>query len=145
VIGQSSPKKQRLKALELFADASDAELKRADSLLTEISMPAGRVLVREGAYGADFLIIAEGMAVVTTTVGLAERVVANVGAGDFVGEMSLLRQVPRSATVTAITPVTAFVCNPAEFRSLLDAVPSLAAKVARVAEARLEENRAQAA
>jgi CRP-like cAMP-binding protein len=129
----------------LFADCSDAELKKADSLLTEVSIPAGKVMVREGGYGADFIIIAEGMAVVTTTIALAQRVVANVGPGDFVGEIALLRHTPRSASVTAITPLTVFVCNPAEFHSLLDAAPTLADKVAKVAARRVEENRGGAA
>jgi protein lysine acetyltransferase len=140
MIGQG-PRMSRLQGFELFADSTDAELRKAESLLTEVTIPAGKVLVQEGRYGADFIIIAEGMAVVTTTAGLGQRVLANVGPGDFVGEISLLQRTPRSATVTAITPLTAFVCNPAEFRSLLHDVPSFADKVTRVAESRLEENR----
>jgi CRP-like cAMP-binding protein len=144
MLAQRSPKKQRLRALELFADCSDAELKKADSLLTEVSVPAGRVLLREGAYGADFIIISEGTAIVSVKQSAGQRVLGMVGPGDFVGEISLLQHTPRSATVTSLSPLTAFVCNPAEFRSLLDAVPSLADKVARVASERLEENRTAA-
>jgi CRP-like cAMP-binding protein len=143
-MAQRSPKKQRLRALELFADCSDAELRKADALLTEVSVPAGRVLLREGAYGADFIIISEGTAIVSVKQGTGQRVLGMVGPGDFVGEISLLQHTPRSATVTSLSPLTAFVCNPAEFRSLLDAVPPLADKVARVASERLEENRTAA-
>jgi CRP-like cAMP-binding protein len=127
-----------LARLALFADCSPAELRRIGSLVTMLSLDAGTVLMTEGALGLEFLVIADGTAEVSVGHG---HVVAELGPGDFAGEMSLLARGPRTATVTAVTPLTVYVCNSAEFSTLLEVAPSVAAKVTRAAEARSEELR----
>jgi len=129
-----------LARLELFADASPAELRRIGSLLTLLSLDAGEVLIREGTIGLEFLIIASGQATVTAD----GHALAVLGSGDFVGEMALLERVPRSATVIADTPISFYVCNSAEFATLLDVAPSVRAKVIAAARAREDANRAAA-
>jgi len=140
-MSRKSERLNPLRRLALFADASDVELQRASSLLTLLTAEAGTVLINEGSIGLEFLIIADGQAAVTTGAGEARRVLAVLGAGDFVGEMALLERVPRTATVTAVTPVSFYVANTAEFRSLLEAVPSVGERITRAAADRARANR----
>lgn len=128
---------QRLRALELFADCSDAELDLIRPLLTAVDSEAGRVLLREGSAGREFVIIADGRVGVTRD----ERPLAVLGPGAFVGELSLLTRTKRSATVTAMTPLTIYVCNPAEFSGMLAVAPSVARKIHDAADARAAANR----
>jgi CRP-like cAMP-binding protein len=128
-----------LRALELFADCSNAELTQISSLVTMLTVEPGRVLMSEGTIGMEFMVIADGEAEVT--VAGAPR--ARLRPGDFAGEMSLLAHDRRSATVTALTPVTFYVCNTAEFSSLLDVAPSVAAKITDAAARRAEANRSE--
>jgi CRP-like cAMP-binding protein len=130
-----------LASLDLFAGCSPSELAQIGSLLTMLTADAGRTLIREGVAGVEFMVIASGEAVVTVD----GQPVARLGAGDFVGEMSLLTRAPRSATVTAVTPLTFYVCNTAEFASLLDAAPSVAAKITETANRRSATNDLQRA
>jgi len=123
--------------LDLFADCTPAEIAEARRQLTLLTVDAGTVLMHQGGFGMEFLIIAEGDA----TVSIGDRVVATLGRGDFVGEMSLLHREPRSATVRATTPLTFYVANAAEFAALLDAVPSVRERIVRTSEEREERNR----
>jgi CRP/FNR family cyclic AMP-dependent transcriptional regulator len=127
---------QSLEDLELFAGCSTSELVRIRSLVTGIRVEPGTVLLEEGTLGREFLIITDGEAVVTSD----DEVLATLGAGDFAGEMSLLSGQPRSATVTATTALDLFVCNPAEFASLLDVSPAAGMRIALTGSARREAN-----
>jgi len=122
--------------LDLFAGSSVREASRIRSLLTMLAAPAGTVLIKEGTYGQEFMILASGEASVT----VGGRAVATIGAGDFIGEMSLLDGDLRSATVTALTPITFYVCNSAEFAGILATSPSVAARITEAAAAREASN-----
>ena len=89
-----------LAELELFADLSKSELRSLVRLMTPVRVRAGRDLTREGETGREFMIIVDG----TATVRRQGRVIATLGTGDFVGELSMLAGVPRTATVTADNP-----------------------------------------
>jgi CRP/FNR family transcriptional regulator, cyclic AMP receptor protein len=89
----------RLRSLPLFADVSDEELSEVATFAQEISVEAGRRLVREGDFSYEFMAIEEGEAEVTRH---GEHV-ADLGPGDFFGEMGLLEKTLRNATVTAKT------------------------------------------
>ena len=102
--------------LNLFAGLSRSELRAVQRLMTPVRVRAGRDLTREGETGREFLIIVDG----TATVRRQGRVVATLGKGDFVGELSMLAGVPRSATVTADTDLTVEALIRREFASLLD-------------------------
>jgi len=123
--------------LELFDGATPAEVATARQQLTLLAVDAGTVLIQEGRFGMEFLIIADGHA----TVEIGGRVVATLGRGDFVGEMSLLGRGPRSATVRAATPLTFYVANASEFSALLDATPSVRERIVRTSSERAEDNR----
>jgi CRP-like cAMP-binding protein len=122
--------------LELFADCTPRQLARIDSLLTQVNIPAGKVLIREGKLGSEFLIIVSGQAEVTKSTGVGVSKVAELHDVAFVGEISLLQGVPRTATVTATTDLTAYVSNPSEFRELLRTAPAAAQRIAEASSLR---------
>jgi CRP-like cAMP-binding protein len=80
---------------------SDADLTRLAALVVECDVPEGTVLVRQGAIGRSSYVIVEGWAAVT----VSGATIAVLGPGDHVGEMAMLDDAPRSATVTAKTPM----------------------------------------
>ena len=122
--------------LELFEDCSRRELAKVDSLLTMVTIPAGHVLIREGRIGSEFLIIASGQADVTKASDYGVSKVAELSDGEFVGEIALLQGVPRTATVTAKTDLTAYVSNAAEFREILRSAPAAAERITRTSSLR---------
>ncbi len=125
---------------ELFAECTRAELEQAASLLTLVSVPAGEVILREGASGRQFVIVADGMAQVSRKCRGGSTPIGVVRSGDLLGEMSLLHRTPRSATVTTLTPTKLYAGTSAEFAGLLDLIPTAAAKIRRLAAERLEQN-----
>ena len=125
--------------LELFEDCTPRQLARVDSLLTQVTIPAGKVLIREGKLGNEFLIIVSGQAEVTKFTGVGVSKVAELHDGAFVGEIALLQGVPRTATVTATTDLTAYVSNPSEFREILRSAPAAARRIAEASSLRSED------
>lgn len=107
-----------LGTLPLLDGASDAVVQRLAALMTSIRIPAGEVLVREGARNRQFFVLQDG----TVRVTRGGKTVAELGAGDFVGEVSLLGAGRANATVTAVTDVTAYVSTSVEFDGLLHSV-----------------------
>ncbi len=94
--------KDDLRELDLFSEASRSELAVIARQLTRLKVKAGRVLVREGGFGNEFMIMVSGMAEVTQN----GESIATLGRGDLVGEMAILQPLGsgrRNATVTAIT------------------------------------------
>jgi CRP/FNR family transcriptional regulator, cyclic AMP receptor protein len=131
--------KNELRELDLFSEVSRSELAVISRQLTRLKVKAGRVLVREGAIGNEFMIMASGMAEVTQ----GDQSIATLGRGDLVGEMALLQPYGsrRNATVTAVTDAEIYAGSPAEFRRILEAAPSVAAKVRQLSESRTVETR----
>ena len=106
-----------LRAIPLFSACDDQELARIDGLVDEIEVSAGEVLTREGKPGGESFIIVVGEA----SVLLRDRSLARLTAGEFFGEMAVLTPGrPRSATVTAITPMRLLVLDPRSVASLID-------------------------
>ena len=133
--------REPLAELPLFAGCTPAEVANARRLLTLLSVDAGSVLMREGGFGTEVMIVADGQATVSRHTGGADSVVATVGRGDVVGEMSVLDGARRSATVTAVTPMSVYVASAAEFAGLLEALPVVADRIARTAAERRDTNR----
>lgn len=115
----------QLQAIELFSELTKKELKTVSRLMTSLNVKPGRDLMVENTAGREFLIILSGEA----TVRRSGRIIARVGAGDFLGELAVIAGVPRTATVTADTAMEISVLNRREFSSLLDEQPKLARKV----------------
>ena len=120
--------KDDLRELDLFSEASRSEMAVIARQLTRLKVKAGRVLIREGGIGNEFMIMVSGMAEVTKD----GESIATIGRGELVGEMAI--QQPRgsgrrNATVTAVTDCEIYAGSAAEFRRIMEAAPSVAAKV----------------
>ena len=116
-----------LERLPLFAGLSGKELERIGRLVEEIEVPAGRRLASTGEAGRELFIIIDGRAVVTTARGRVIR----LHPGDFFGEMSLIDGEPRSANVTAATPMRLLAIGYREFWQLLDESLPIVRKIMR--------------
>jgi cAMP-dependent protein kinase regulator len=122
----------RLRSLPLFADVSDEELSQVATFAQEISVEAGRELVREGDFSYEFMAIEQGEAEVTRH---GEHV-ADLGPGDFFGEMGLLEKTLRNATVTAKTPMQLVTLTGWDLRRIERTIPQAVARVRAVLDAR---------
>jgi CRP/FNR family transcriptional regulator, cyclic AMP receptor protein len=91
----------RLKKIPVFADLDEEEMRYVAQLAAEVSVEAGKELVREGDYSYDVLAIEEG----TARVERDGATVAELGPGDVVGEMGVLERSQRNATVVATSPM----------------------------------------
>jgi CRP/FNR family transcriptional regulator, cyclic AMP receptor protein len=128
-------KVQALKAAPLFEGLSRKELVQLARVSDDLEVEPGRVLCKEGETGREFFVIVDGKVKVTRK----GRSVATRRSGDFVGEIALLEEMPRTATVTAETPVRLFVLTRKDFRHLLDENPGVERKVLRALARRLAE------
>jgi CRP/FNR family cyclic AMP-dependent transcriptional regulator len=118
-------KVQALKRAPLFQDLSRKELVELARVTEDMEVPPGKVLCKEGETGQEFFVIVEGETDVTSK-GTS---VASRGGGDFVGEIALLEDTKRTATVTAKTALRVFVLTRKDFRRLVDENPSVERKV----------------
>lgn len=116
---------QLLKGVPLFAGCSKSELQRIAALADELDLAEGATLIREGETGREFIVVAEGSVRVTR----GGKTLRELGSGDFIGEIALVADVPRTATVTATSPVRLLVVTDRAFRSVLEQMPSIATKV----------------
>jgi signal transduction histidine kinase len=133
---------EALRAHPLFADLPAEDLDRICRVARRLSVPAGDAVLEEGTPGDGLYIVIAGRLEVTTREGGREVVLATRGPGDFLGEMSLLEQAPRSASARAVEPAELMVVDPADFRALLAASPRAAAAVLQVLARRLRSTEA---
>ncbi|TML45845.1 MAG: cyclic nucleotide-binding domain-containing protein [Actinobacteria bacterium] len=122
-----------IRKVPLFARCSRAELKEIALLADEIDLHEGKEMTREGEPGREFFVLLEG----TADVKKNSRRVNTLGAGDFFGEIALVSREPRTATVTATSPVRALVITDRSFRRLLDDAPQVQTKVMEAMAERL--------
>jgi len=122
-----------LKRAPLFEGLSRKELGELARLTEDVDVAAGKVLCREGASGQEFFVIMEGEVEVTRR----GKSIGTFGSGEFVGEIALIEDVPRTATVTAKTPLRFFVMTRQAFLRLLDANPRVERKVLRALAKRI--------
>jgi CRP/FNR family transcriptional regulator, cyclic AMP receptor protein len=109
-----------LRAVPLFSGCTDKELAFIASRADEVDIPAGKVLTETGKSGGDFFIILDGKAEVEATQGKR-----TLGPGDFFGEIALIDNGPRTATVTAIEPINALVIRSDGFNRLMNDYPAV--------------------
>jgi CRP/FNR family cyclic AMP-dependent transcriptional regulator len=128
-------KVKALKGAPLFEGLSRKELAQLARVSEDLEVEPGTVLCKEGDIGHEFFVIVDGKVKITRK----GRRVSIRGGGDFVGEIALIEDVPRTATVTAETPVRLFVLTRKDFRHLLDEQPNVERKVMRVLARRLAE------
>ncbi len=111
-----------LRATDLFSSLSRRSLDAVASSAKVVKHAAGKELVSEGTSGIGFHLILEGTA--SVLVGGKRR--AQIGPGQYFGEMSLIDGGPRSATITSETPVTTIYLSAWSFRPILKSEPEVA-------------------
>jgi len=131
----ANAKTELIKRVPLFAQCSKQELARIATLADEVDVRAGKVLAREGDRGREFFLIVEG----AVEVRAKGRKVAMLGDGDFFGEVALVSNAPRIATVTATTPLRVLVITDRAFRALLAKSPRIQSKVLQALAKRVAE------
>ena len=122
-MGQASV--EMLKHVPLFAGLDDRELQQIASTMRERRYEAGETLTQEGSGGAGFFVVEEGEADVS--VGGDQR--ASIGPGDYFGEIALLTDSPRTATLTARTDMICHGMTPWDFRPLVESNSTIAWKL----------------
>ena len=121
-------KKERLELLgsvRLFEDLSKADLRFLDDISRIVHHDEGRTIITEGDVGAGFQLILLGEARVVR----GGRTVVRLGPGEFFGEMALIDEGPRTATVLAGTPMTTLFIKGWDFRALVKRRPEMAWKL----------------
>jgi serine phosphatase RsbU (regulator of sigma subunit) len=129
-----------LQQVPLLAPLNPEELAHLAESLTRKAVPAQTVIFREGDHGDRFSIIVDGQVAIYKSLGEPdERLIRTLGAGEFVGEMSLFdRQGRRTASVQAMTEVELYEMTHRDFEALLQRRPQLAYEVVRVLSLRLD-------
>jgi CRP/FNR family transcriptional regulator, cyclic AMP receptor protein len=127
-----------LKRVPLFAGCSKAELREVALSADEIDLRDGHVLTREGQPGREFFVLVEG----TVTVTRNGQKLADMAFGDWFGEIAILTYTPRTATVTATSPVRVLVITDRAFRRVVETMPRIALKVLASVGQRLEQDSA---
>jgi len=124
----------RLRAVAIFSGLSKKELERLAAWTDEISIREGEDLVTEGRFAHEFFVIEDGSAEVLQS---GDRI-AELGAGDFFGEIALLETERRTATVRATTPMEVIVMFCPNFKQMEREMPAVADRVRSAIRARLD-------
>ena len=127
---------QLLRTLPIFAALSPPSLEGVAKELEPERVPAGKVVITEGERGERYYAVADGRLVVTR----AGNQVGTVGRGDGFGEIALVRDVPRQATVTAVTDCLLFSLDKAHFVTTLSGHASAASAVSAVVDRHLSDD-----
>ena len=122
----------RLKSIPLFQTVPDEELRQLAPFANEASVEEGRELVREGDFSYELWAIEEGQAEVLR----GGEHVADLGPGDFFGELGLLEKDRRNATVVAKTPMRLITLTGWDFKRMERTMPEAVARVRAVLEER---------
>jgi CRP-like cAMP-binding protein len=115
----------RLKQIPLFAELSQRELEAIARHADEVDVPAGKHLVNEGSFAYEFFVIEDGKAEVVR----GDERIAELGPGDFFGEMGLIDHTLRSASVVATEPLTAIVMSERDFHEMQRELPGVAERL----------------
>jgi CRP/FNR family transcriptional regulator, cyclic AMP receptor protein len=116
---------EALRQVPLFADLSDDDLERLARQMKERRFKEGSEVTTEGAGGAGFFVIVEGNA----TVSIGGEAKTTLGSGDYFGEVALIDEGVRSATITAATDLQCYGLTPWEFRPFVEEHPQVAWKL----------------
>jgi CRP-like cAMP-binding protein len=127
---------QLLAKVPLFSGCSKKELGQIAAIADEIDLREGKVLTRQGGPGREFFVLLEG----GVDVERDGTRINQLATGDFFGEMGLISQKPRNATITTTSPVRALIITETNFKRLLRENPGISMKVLeKVAERTPEE------
>lgn len=139
----TSPTYDKLALLQLaYKGLEDKELREVASLTKFCTYPAGHVLCHEGAYEDVIYVVAEGSVLITQKLSddEGERVLREGGKGDLIGEMALIQNAPRSATVRTTSTCTMLEMEKKDFETILRRSPRMAIDIIRITLDRMREN-----
>jgi len=114
-----------LTGIPLFAELSKKDREQIARWADEIDEPAGFTLVDQGRFAHEFFVLLEG----TVDVRKDDRHLTDLGPGDFFGEIALVEDERRTASVTATTPVRAIVMHARDFRTMRNQMPAVCARI----------------
>ena len=123
---------ERLRSIPLFENVPDEELKQIAPFAEEREVEEGTRLVKEGEFSYEFMAIEEGNAEVTR----GGEHIADLGPGDFFGEIGLLERALRTATVTATSPMRLITLTGWDMKRMEKAIPEAVEEIRRVLEER---------
>jgi CRP/FNR family transcriptional regulator, cyclic AMP receptor protein len=121
-----------LRSVPLFESLSSDQRRAIAPHADEIEVPEGTELVRQGEFAYEFFLIEDGTAEVTRD---GERI-AELGPGDFLGEMGIVGQAVRNATVVTTSPARVIVMTGQALRSMATTNPEVAERITAVVEER---------
>ncbi len=124
---------EHLRAVPLFADLTDSDLDVIGGAATDLQLQAGKVVMREGAMAHEMIVVISG----TLEVTKGGQFVADIGPGGIAGEMALLTDAHRHATVTAKTDVRAIHIDGRQFHDVLERAPQIAVKMLPIVASRV--------
>jgi CRP-like cAMP-binding protein len=133
VLVRKNTKHDLLRAVPLFSRCTRREIAELAGECDELSVPGGTQLTREGAQGREFMVIVDGEAKVTKN----GRSVNRLGPGDFLGEIALLADVPRTATVVTERPTLLLVLTDRGFDRVAKRMPTVRTRLLTVLAERL--------
>jgi CRP/FNR family transcriptional regulator, cyclic AMP receptor protein len=128
-----------LRRVPLFSDLSDRELKQVADSMKERTFDAGQTVTQEGKGGIGFFVIADG----TAKVSVGGKEVRSIGTGDYFGEIGLVADMDRTATITADSELRCYGMTSWDFRPLVESNASIAWKMLQVLAQRLKEAEAK--
>jgi CRP-like cAMP-binding protein len=135
MIGPMADLVESLKSVPIFAGVRDKELGRLAKVMRESRFNEGDAITTEGRSGVGFFLIEEGNA----TVSLRGEIVRTLGPGDHFGEIALIDEGPRSATVTATTDLQCRGLAAWEFKSFVQEHPEVAWPLLETLASRLRD------
>ncbi|MGH2865352.1 MAG: cyclic nucleotide-binding domain-containing protein [Solirubrobacteraceae bacterium] len=115
----------KVRSIGLFSGLSPREVKRVASVTDEVVVPIGTRLISQGAFSYEFLLIASGHAEVRRE----GELLATLGPGDFAGDVGVMRDARRNASVVATTDLTAIVMTDRDLRQIAREIPSVATQI----------------
>jgi len=124
-----------IKSVPLFADLSDRELKEVAGSMKERVFEQGDTVTEEGKGGAGFFVIDEG----TAKVSVGGQDVRSLKSGDYFGEIGLIADIDRTATITADSELRCYGMTFWDFRPLVESNASIAWKLLQAMAAKLKE------
>jgi CRP/FNR family transcriptional regulator len=116
---------ETLKRVPLFSGLDDRELGQIASSMRERRFKAGDVMTQEGSGGVGFFVVEEGEA----DVSVGGDAKGSIGPGDYFGEIALINESPRTATLTARTDMVCYGMTPWDFRPLVESNSAIAWKL----------------
>ena len=130
-------KLDELRQIPLFADLSADDLKQLYEMAETVSIPAGQLVLREGDPGDSLYVVIDGELEVTKRQGNQDVLLALYEPGQFFGEMALLEQAPRSASVRTLRESTLLMISQGAFQTLLSCSASAPLRVLHTVTSRL--------